>query len=94
MLKDLVAWVLNNYLGKYVGNLNTAQLTVAVLSGEFNQPLLHKCFFSSLFTFRTTGKKTTHRKITSFLILHIIRRIPPHFNTYTYKHKYFVCLFK
>lgn len=37
MLKDLVAWVLNNYLGKYVGNLNTAQLTVALLSGEFNQ---------------------------------------------------------
>lgn len=34
MLRDLIAWVLNNYLGKYVGNLNTAQLTVALLSGK------------------------------------------------------------
>ncbi|XP_055691450.1 intermembrane lipid transfer protein Vps13D isoform X2 [Lutzomyia longipalpis] len=34
MLRDLIAWVLNNYLGKYVGNLNTAQLTIALLSGE------------------------------------------------------------
>lgn len=33
MLRDLIAWVLNNYLGKYVGNLNTAQLTIALLSG-------------------------------------------------------------
>lgn len=29
-----MAWVLNNYLGKYVGNLNEAQLTVALLSGK------------------------------------------------------------
>ncbi|KAJ6645642.1 Vacuolar protein sorting-associated protein 13D [Pseudolycoriella hygida] len=34
MLRELIAWVLNTYLGKYVGNLNTAQLTVALLSGE------------------------------------------------------------
>lgn len=34
MLRDLIAWVLNNYLGKYVGNLNTAQLTIALLSGK------------------------------------------------------------
>ncbi|XP_059608662.1 intermembrane lipid transfer protein Vps13D [Phlebotomus argentipes] len=34
MLRDLIAWVLNNYLGKYVGNLNTASLTIALLSGE------------------------------------------------------------
>ena len=34
MLRDLIAWVLNNYLGKYVENLNTTQLTVALLSGE------------------------------------------------------------
>lgn len=33
MLRDLIAWVLNNYLGKYVGNLNTTQLTIALLSG-------------------------------------------------------------
>lgn len=36
MLRDLIAWVLNNYLGKYVENLNTTQLTVALLSGEQN----------------------------------------------------------
>lgn len=34
MLRELIAWVLNNYLGKYVGNLNTAQLTVALLTGK------------------------------------------------------------
>lgn len=34
MLRDLIAWVLNNYLGRYVENLNTTQLTVALLSGE------------------------------------------------------------
>ncbi|XP_017773930.1 PREDICTED: vacuolar protein sorting-associated protein 13D isoform X2 [Nicrophorus vespilloides] len=34
MLEGLVAWVLNNYLGKYVENLNTEQLSIAVLSGE------------------------------------------------------------
>ncbi|XP_053673030.1 intermembrane lipid transfer protein Vps13D [Anopheles nili] len=34
MLRELIAWVLNNYLGKYVENLNTAQLTVALLSGQ------------------------------------------------------------
>lgn len=33
MLRELIAWVLNNYLGKYVHNLNTAQLSVALLSG-------------------------------------------------------------
>lgn len=35
MLRELIAWVLNNYLGKYVENLNTAQLTIALLSGEY-----------------------------------------------------------
>jgi vacuolar protein sorting-associated protein 13D len=34
MLRDLIAWVLNNYLGRYVENLNTTQLTVALLSGK------------------------------------------------------------
>lgn len=39
MLRDLIAWVLNNYLGKYVENLNTNQLTVALLSGEKNHEI-------------------------------------------------------
>lgn len=34
MLEGLAAWVLNNYLGKYVENLNTDQLSIALLSGE------------------------------------------------------------
>ncbi|XP_069683777.1 intermembrane lipid transfer protein Vps13D isoform X2 [Periplaneta americana] len=34
MLERIVAWVLNNYLGKYVENLNTDQLSVALLHGE------------------------------------------------------------
>lgn len=33
MLEGLVTWVLNNYLGKYVENLNTDQLSIALLSG-------------------------------------------------------------
>ncbi|XP_066494000.1 intermembrane lipid transfer protein VPS13D [Tiliqua scincoides] len=33
MLEGLVAWVLNNYLGKYVSNLNTDQLSIALLKG-------------------------------------------------------------
>lgn len=35
MLEGLVAWVLNNYLGKYVENLNTDQLSIAILTGSF-----------------------------------------------------------
>lgn len=42
MLRELIAWVLNNYLGKYVGNLNTAQLTIALLSGIKNFDLIEK----------------------------------------------------
>ncbi|XP_047110726.1 vacuolar protein sorting-associated protein 13D [Schistocerca piceifrons] len=34
MLEGLVAWVLNTYLGKYVENLNTDQLSIALLQGE------------------------------------------------------------
>ncbi|XP_053498784.1 intermembrane lipid transfer protein VPS13D isoform X2 [Ictalurus furcatus] len=33
MLEGLVAWVLNTYLGRYVSNLNTDQLSVALLKG-------------------------------------------------------------
>lgn len=33
MLEGLVAWVLNTYLGKYVSNLNTDQLSIALLKG-------------------------------------------------------------
>jgi len=33
MLEGLVAWVLNTYLGEYVENLNTDQLTVGIFQG-------------------------------------------------------------
>lgn len=35
MLEGLVAWVLNTYLGKYVSNLNTDQLSIALLKGTY-----------------------------------------------------------
>ncbi len=34
MLESLAAWFLNNYLGKYLENLNTDQLSIALLQGE------------------------------------------------------------
>lgn len=36
MLEGLVAWVLNTYLGKYVSNLNTDQLSIALLKGTLS----------------------------------------------------------
>lgn len=46
MLEGLVAWVLNTYLGKYVNNLNTDQLSVALLKGESMYPFLVKKAFA------------------------------------------------
>lgn len=46
MLEGLVAWVLNTYLGKYVNNLNTDQLSVALLKGECMYPFLVKKAFA------------------------------------------------
>lgn len=43
MLEGLVAWVLNTYLGKYVNNLNTDQLSVALLKGEYMCLFLVNC---------------------------------------------------
>jgi len=34
MLEGLVAWVLNTYIGEYVENLNTDQLTIGLFQGE------------------------------------------------------------
>ena len=34
MLEGLATWFLNNYLGKYLKNLNTDQLSIALLQGE------------------------------------------------------------
>lgn len=40
MLEGLVTWILNNYLRKYVENLNTDQLSIALLSGLFAYPVI------------------------------------------------------
>ncbi|KAL3994358.1 hypothetical protein ACH3XW_21415 [Acanthocheilonema viteae] len=34
MLENVVAWVLNNYVGEYLENLNTDQLSIALLQGQ------------------------------------------------------------
>jgi vacuolar protein sorting-associated protein 13D len=34
MLEGLATWFLNNYLGKYLENLNTDQLSIALLQGN------------------------------------------------------------
>jgi N-terminal region of Chorein or VPS13 len=36
MLRELITYVLNNYLGKYIENLNTQQLLISILNGEFS----------------------------------------------------------
>lgn len=33
MLEGLVTWVLNNYVGEYLENLNADQISVALLQG-------------------------------------------------------------
>lgn len=35
MLEGLATWFLNNYLGNYLEDLNTDQLSIALLQGEF-----------------------------------------------------------
>ncbi|XP_055378948.1 intermembrane lipid transfer protein Vps13D [Condylostylus longicornis] len=47
MLRELIAWVLNTYLGKYLEDFNPQQLSVALLSGEVeleNVPLRKNAF--------------------------------------------------
>ena len=34
MLEGLATWVLNNYLGQYLENLNTDQLSIGLLRGK------------------------------------------------------------
>ena len=34
MLEGLAAWVLNTYVGEYVENLNTDQLSIGLLQGN------------------------------------------------------------
>ena len=41
MLERLVAWFCNNYLGRYLENLNTDQLSVALLQGKKNVVYMH-----------------------------------------------------
>lgn len=79
MLRDLIAWVLNNYLGKYVENLNTTQLTVALLSGEQKTPsqdpaMSHPLLFS---VFTVIRQLTVHFYIVIHYVLINKTRILP-----------------
>ncbi|OQR68370.1 vacuolar protein sorting-associated protein 13D-like [Tropilaelaps mercedesae] len=52
MLEGLVAWVLNNSVGRYVENLNTSQLSVGILQGQVeleDLPLKKEAFRQLLF---------------------------------------------
>lgn len=40
MLNELISWVLNTYLGKYLEDFNPQQLSVALLSGAFTKTLV------------------------------------------------------
>lgn len=35
MLNELITWVLNTYLGKYLEDFNPAQLSIALVSGKY-----------------------------------------------------------
>lgn len=37
MLNELITWVLNTYLGKYLEDFNPAQLSIALVSGELTK---------------------------------------------------------
>lgn len=55
MLRDLITWVLNNYLGKYIEDLNTTQLTIALLSGKISKTKIQEQ--NSEITEKTTQQK-------------------------------------
>lgn len=45
MLESLAAWVLKYYLGKYVENLNTDQLSIGLLQGKYDCRTKFKLFW-------------------------------------------------
>lgn len=34
MIKDLITWVLNNYIGKYIENFDSSNVSFGLLSGK------------------------------------------------------------
>ncbi|VDO34943.1 unnamed protein product [Onchocerca flexuosa] len=69
MLENLVAWVLNNYVGEYLENLNTDQLSIALLQGQVeleNVPLKK----SALCKFDVPLKKKLENSGTFIAFLH------------------------
>ncbi|TKR63461.1 hypothetical protein L596_027291 [Steinernema carpocapsae] len=79
MLEGLVAWVLNTYVGEYLENLNTDQLSIALLQGQvelenvplkktalkkFDVPLQVKCFLGKL----TLSVPITHMRSTPWVL--------------------------
>lgn len=61
MLEGLVAWVLNNYLGKYV-HLNTDQLSIALLSGNYYFLLFLLYKLLNLFLRKSWIRKSTSQE--------------------------------
>lgn len=72
MLEGLVAWVLNTYLGKYVNNLNTDQLSVALLKGEggfvVSSVLFSYCDVEMCYFFVIIGRWNRHNHLILCLI--------------------------
>ena len=56
MLEGLAAWVLNTYVGEYVQNLNTDQLSIALLSGTKNNKFYPKKKHNLAFKFFPLGQ--------------------------------------
>ena len=52
MLEGLAAWVLNTYVGEYLENLNTDQLSIGLLQGN-NRPQTMPPFKGMNGTFQT-----------------------------------------
>lgn len=63
MLERLAAWFLNTYVAEYVGNLNTDQLSIGLLSGKRNGVWLG--FYSPLNRCRGTGEACSQERCSS-----------------------------
>ena len=53
MLEGLAAWVLNTYVGEYVENLNTDQLSIGLLQGNYTfiDKFVNICYFTVVVLF-------------------------------------------
>ncbi|KAF4018410.1 hypothetical protein G4228_010158 [Cervus hanglu yarkandensis] len=78
MLEGLVAWVLNTYLGKYVNNLNTDQLSVALLKGAVeleNLPLKKDALKELELPFEVKAGESYWYSVTASVVTRIVENI-------------------